>query len=62
MKKEIYPKCPSCGKAHDEAIFIKCSSCGFTPETTKRKWKAPNMGKQRSQPKWIAENQKKSPK
>jgi len=59
MKKQIFPNCPSCGKLHDEEIFIKCKTCGYTADSTKERWKAPNMGKQRNQPKWIAENKNK---
>ncbi len=62
MKKEKFPNCPSCDNQHDEEIFIKCKTCGYTAESTKRKWKAPNMGKQRSQPKWITESKNKSSK
>ena len=60
MEKEILTNCPSCGKGHDEEIFIKCKSCGFVPELNKQKWKQANMGKQRNQPKWIAEDEQKS--
>lgn len=60
MKQEINPNCPSCSKASDEKVFIKCKSCGFVPDNSKGMWKQANMGKQRSQPKWIAEDKKKS--
>lgn len=60
MKIEIFPICSSCGNANDESTVAKCKSCGFTARSTKKKWKEANMGKQRNQPKWIAEDQQKN--